>query len=256
MKAIVKKKYKKNFLDKVILQINFASNELEKLTEYSKEIEHSFPIQKTRQEDGFEVIVDGKNKNVQQSFSKKNIWRYEDVRGQKVIQISSDYFVLEFNKGAYENMQSLEKDIENFVLPFLDKTKIDTVNRVGLRYINMINLNNLKIENFKWSKFISSKLVSSLGTRVFPKEKLLRKIEKVELGFEEFQVNIIHGIPNGDYPAVSKRKEYILDFDAFSKFPVNCENNNLLQVVKVFNKKIESLFENSITPTLRDLMNK
>ena len=64
------------------------------------------------------------------------------------------------------------------------------------------------------------------------------------------------GIWNPDYPSIITRNEFILDFDCFSKLPIESQDTKPSELAKDFNKRIETLFEASITDKLREEMSR
>lgn len=60
------------------------------------------------------------------------------------------------------------------------------------------------------------------------------------------------GVHNPDFPARVRRRLFVLDFDCF--YQGLQDGNEVLDQVELFHGRIETLFESSITQSLRDMM--
>ena len=182
-------------------------------------------------------------------------WLFYGLNKEKVLKISRDIqhtelmsFTVDYLK--YENFDKMKGEF----IPLFNETakflSISRIERLGLRYINKICLEEKNPLN--WSKYINSNLIGCLK---FMKEQKLvsRAFNNLELRYDNMNIRFQYGVQNPDYPSIIKKKEFILDYDAYllseqdiSEIPTNLEK---------YHDTIELLFESSIKDGLRDKMN-
>lgn len=248
------KKYKKNYLTNVIFRVDFLKSvELSSLRIFTEKISNIYPLSK--QIDGEEGFIDFdlKTKIINQKTNKIVSWDFFDKNKTKKLNICSSSLFIEYYK--YNNSSDLIIDAEKIVKEFVELFGVKTIRRMGLRYVNEINIENEK--NFlDWTKYINKDL---LGEIVFAgKESLSVSRAMGQLVFKDGfnSLNFNYGIYNNDFPNEINKKSFILDYDYYSNIPIDTSETNLIDTVKDYNKKIEKLFESSITDAFRKLLNK
>lgn len=247
-------RYDTNYLEKVILKLDFENISLAKLNEYTEIISPTFDINNTKT--GFEgsFNIDVVQGVVEQSKQDLNIQEYSSTqKPNKKITLSQKWISIEYEKRSYTNSEELLSDIDEFVQPFIDILEVKLINRVGLRYINQIAApdNNNPLD---WAEYINNKLVASVAfakskqvpvSRVFTQQ--LYKMEGADLLFS-------FGIWNDDFPNPIATKNFVLDYDCSSGVPREASDISLRSEVRGYNDKIEEFFESSIKQPLRELM--
>lgn len=224
------KKYKRNFLKKVVLRIDLAEIiNLASLKNFAEEIKKDFPI-----------------------FQKLNVWVFFNKNKTKSVELSPDNLVLYYKK--YKNSEELLRDVKNVVKKFISIFGIKTIRRLGLRYVNAIHLEEKKY--LDWKKYINSDLLGGIKFSIDNKEILTRYIGNLRLKEKEDVLSFGFGILNEDSPNEINKKEFILDFDCYSLFPFNAEKTDLVKKVTTYKQHIGRLFEKSITNSFRRLLNK
>lgn len=123
-------------------------------------------------------------------------------------------------------------------------------NRIGLRYINVLEVDEDHQNPLDWGKFVDSKLLGI--TDFHKKERLSRAFQILEYNFDEDSLKFQAGIANPDYPAKIKRRQFVLDIDASSIGAF--EFQEMIAKVNVGHGRIQELFEASITDATRDAM--
>ena len=63
----------------------------------------------------------------------------------------------------------------------------------------------------------------------------------------------MHGIWNADYPNENTRREFVMDIDCYSRFPLE-PKHDVNGAIERFNEHIQDIFEASITELLRDIL--
>ncbi len=135
--------------------------------------------------------------------------------------------------------------------PFRDTYEVDTLDRVGLRYINRIVLPSG--HPLDWDGYIDRKLTAATLEVPGPgSPSLARSMHTIFWHEDDYRIKFQFGIHNSDFPNPVAKREFILDYDCFSVGPVDAADapNCLVS----YNKLIESLFEQSIGDKLREDM--
>lgn len=244
--------YKRNFLKKVILRLDFDKLDLDFLSKFSEEIKAEMPFQEQKETTVGSILIELKSGQVEQSKQKDFIWNFSDIKKIKKLSITKDSLVLEYN--SYADKNELLADITNLVLKFVSLSKLQAIKRLGLRYINEIDLHKEK-EKKSWDTYITKELVGSMLYVEKIKLTASRAMGQLALKFPDADILFNYGIWNSDFPNEITQNEFLLDYDCFTKFPIGDLASLLPETVKNFNMKIEGLFEESITREFRNLLN-
>lgn len=242
--------YKKSFLKRVIARVDFASPlaQLERgvPNRLLNTIVEFFPIIEPTEVLEHELSIEGSAVQSKQTMIKE--WHYFGKdRGRQLTLAPQNIFV------QYTTYNKFEETKEQFgsVIDALSSTFPGTkASRFGLRYINQIDL---QIEDpTAWNNYIDPKL---LGGRSFfgEDDAISRLISIAELKYDDIGVRFQFGMPNPDYPAPVKRPLFILDIDASVT-----QAHDLTEVMDYMDgahKRIQGIFERSITDELREKMN-
>jgi uncharacterized protein (TIGR04255 family) len=242
------KKYKKTYVKKVIARIDFSTKQdgFDKdLPEKIKtKLLESFPILEMK--DFFKKEIQLSETEAKENVTKIIHYFFNDMNRTKVICITTDFAYLEYN--AYKTFSVFNDDFICLLdtLGMVDyKIKI---NRFGLRFINTIEISDLE-DSLSWDKYIDSKLLCSLDIPSI-KKAIIRSFHNLVLRFDdEMQLLYQFGVPNPDFPAFLRAKQFILDFDAYRQSLQSLEE--IKTDINLFHDRIEELFERSITQNLR-----
>ena len=244
-------KYKKDFLTKVIFRIDFDQVKLSQLEDFSEKIKKDFPINKEGKGEEGMINFDFKTKELKQTSSSVVVWDFYNKDKTKKIKIHPNFLFVEYSK--YKDSKELLKDID-IVSSFIKIFKIKTINRMGLRYINEIKLKNKDFLN--WNKYIDNKLLGSLDFATSNKKAIARAMGQIVFKENFGDINFRYGLWNANYPNEINEKVFILDFDGYSKFPLDTDETNIIKLVEEYNQKIEDLFESVIKEDLSKILNK
>jgi uncharacterized protein (TIGR04255 family) len=243
--------YKKNFLTSVIVRMDFpvAVEEIGHKFPYDLKMEviKGFPISEPRP--GFEQEMQLSPVNISHKKTEFTEWRFHDKKRTKTITFVPKATFIEYHK--YSNFEDLKKDFLPISKKFLSIYKDLSIVRMGLRYINEIELNDTD-DPLKWDGYINKKM---LGMHNFLKEEedILRIFNNFEIGYANFNIRFQYGLFNPDYPAPIKKKSFILDYDAYFSGPLSFDDTE--NGLNEYHEKIQSLFEASITDKLRQVLN-
>lgn len=243
--------YKNNFLKRVIFRIDFDRAELGKLKDFLGKIEKTFPIVEEKKGEEGIINFNFKTKELQQESSSLITWNIYNKSKTVKIQIQPKFLTIEHLK--YQDSSELLSNV-SIAADFIKTFGIKTINRLGLRYINEIKLENKDL--LEWAPYINKNLLSSIAFSQEIEKTISRTMGMIVFKEDFGNINFNYGLWNSTYPGAISEKVFILDFDAYSKFPLDTEEINLPEMVKEYNKGIEALFEFSIEVGLRKILNK
>lgn len=125
--------------------------------------------------------------------------------------------------------------------------------RTGIRYINIFDTSRIKLQK----NFFTPEVASSLHIKLVKEEnrpRLIRSMQMAEYRIDEMTMNFRYGMFNPEYPNFLKKNDFVLDFDFFSNEVIE-SSGEILQVLDKGHNEIQYLFEESITNSLREVMN-
>ena len=250
-------RYRKNCLKHVIFKVGF-NNMLPIDDNLPKDIidtaQKTFPLFEPMPTAHSEInfLADGaKVTNVEQGTN----WIFYGINREKVLSIGREGPHREKSSIAidYLKHESFDMSKDEFISifnKFIDVFPESKIGRVGLRYVNNIDINEKNPLN--WSKYINANLLSSFKF-VDDKKFISRVFNNLELKYEDMSIKFQYGMHNPDYPSSIKKKIFILDYDVY--YVGECDKSDVLDMVQNYHEKIISLFESSIKDGLRDKMN-
>jgi len=163
--------------------------------------------------------------------------------------ISDTSLVLDFS-----NYSTFEEMLETFceVLRILYKREKFTVLRTGLRYINILEPPEIIIRKTYLAKALAYALDAPLlktGDNVPP----IRSFSLNEYRTDRLNTRFRYGLYNKNNLILSKDVGFVLDYDCFTLEPIQ-EFDSAMNVIKEAHINVQTLFENSITDALREIM--
>lgn len=247
-------KYNSNFLEKVILRLDFDDVSLAQLSDYQQKVSDVFDINTAQ--NGFEGtfnidVVDGV---MSQSKSELSIWELKSTTSpDKKISFSQKWISIEYNNKSYIDSDGLISDVDKYIQTFLEDFDVKIITRIGLRYINQITIPELE-SPLVWGQYINADLLGSLRFARERKSPLARNFTQHYYNLSSASLTFSHGIWNDDFPNAINANSYILDFDCNSSIPRDVSDVSLRTEIKSYNGIVEEYFEASIQDSLRDIM--
>lgn len=239
--------YKNTPIKRVIIKIDFL-NEIQEINESLPKslvdvIKNSFPVAEPRQIVGREIQISDSsvtenNKNVKE-------WHFHTEERNATLIIKESFFAIQINNYiSFEKINEVLREIKNI---FFTSFPTLLTRRIGLRYINEINIK--EAEPLKWEKYINSHLLCNFNATPDP-QNIIRSFNNLEVKYNDIMLKFQFGIINPDYPAIIKKKNFILDLDAsFSGVLQQFEIDNYITKL---HEIIQKQFEYSITQDLRE----
>lgn len=243
--------YKKTYLKEVILRVDFQSpiSEFgEKLpSKLSKAILENFPVLEPQTLPIQEIQVT--SSGLEASTRQEKQWAYFGLKREKSLVVGRNYFYI--TTQAYE---SFEKLCEEFFPVMEQIANIEPeiiIGRLGLRYVNLIELE--KGNPLDWKGYIHPNL---LGLIEFTESKknLTRAFNIVEYAFDDLSLKCQLGMANSDYPATIRKRQYVLDLDAYSV--AGMETKELRKKIGLAHDCVQDFFERAILDGVRKELKK
>jgi len=242
--------YNRNYLSQVIVRLDLL-NPIEELKTsvpkgISDEIMINFKVAEPRKKIGKELLISPNE--VKENKIEVMEWNFYGTQREKRCVIITDAIFLEYKE--YNTYEELRDIFVAIIAKFFNKYKDLQGRRLGLRYINKIDLGFDK--PLEWADYLNKDL---LGLLNFYKEPqfLSRIFHNMEFNFSDYKLKFQFGLHNPDFPAVIKRKQFILDFDAYFEGPQNFID--ISKNLDDFHSRIQDLFENCITNKFREHLN-
>ena len=242
------RKYREHFLTEVLARVDFSAPMAELVDsippKVSREALQNFPILEPKMVVGEGILLKGEH-GQEEYRSTQREWNYFGKQRDKRLCITPEAMFVVHNQ--YQEFESFRDEFLAAVGPMFIAYPDLLLSRFGLRYVNKITLREGDNPT-DWSQYLHENLLSIFS--VAPSSsKVARAFHTLVLNFEELSLKFQYGMHNPDYPAEITKKEFVLDFDAYYQGPLDLED--LKAKIDVFHDKIETLFEDSITPDLR-----
>ena len=246
---VKRRKYKKDFLNKVIVRVDFdtplpiaASGPAKGIYGTVKE---RFPITEEKKLIGKELLI-GPDVTKERSIESKE-WHYYGKNREKHLTISPNVMFIEYNK--YEYYEMLREDFLSVSDALFNAYPKLQVKRLGLRYIDNIDI--AEGNPTEWDKYLKPEL-NTIFAIAEKKEIISRAFHVLEFNYGEDLLRFQFGMFNPDYPAPIKKKIYTLDHDMY--VAILLDKKDIGETLDRFHEKINRSFEEVITNELRKVM--
>lgn len=247
---VKRRKYKKDFLDKVIVRIDFDTP-LSSIATTGPDksiyttVKERFPITEEKKVMGKEFLI-GPSVTKERSIETKE-WHYYGKNREKHLTVTPDVMLIEYNK--YEHYETLRADflsVSNALFTAYPKLQ---VKRLGLRYIDNIKIPDEK--PMEWDKYLKPEL-NSIFAIADNKNTISRVFHVLEFNYGEDSLRFQFGMFNPDYPAPIRKKIYTLDYDMYATRIL--DKSDMEKTLDRFHEKVNRSFEEVITDKLRKIM--
>lgn len=187
--------FKKNYIQEVLFRVDFRI--------IPELIENGVP-------DKFVNIVKDEFMVFDENTSEPNLWAYFNENYAKRIELTASSLVLSYDGDYYNTHIDILNDIE-MIIAILEEYGVNTVNRMGLRYINEINPDK-PIEN--WDDWINPKLhnFNAIDANLM----LMRSLTQSQFRVGEYILNFTYGQFNSNYPNTDIENDFVLDYDVYT----------------------------------------
>lgn len=246
-----KHRYKRHFLKQVIARIDFGTplpiangpprRVVDKLKPNFPRAELERVHERTFALLGAPTLLDPKE---------KPHWVYSGKDRKKKIGIMENFCTIEYVDASYDSFEVLESEFLSLVHSLFETFDNLQINRLGLRYVNKIDLKE-DTDPTDWSKYLKPELLS-LFELASDSTTLSRVFHLLEFNYGDTNLRFQSGMVNPDYPAPIRRKEFVLDYDCYCQLLLT--ESEIAEYLRVFHNRINDAFEEVITDDLRQTM--
>ncbi len=243
--------YKKTYLDKVVVRVDFASEILnfdqpmpESLK--SKALD-KFPIPVARKRVGQELQINPKDKDVKVKDIESRDFLFHDKDKQKTLFVTAQSMFISYK--VYRDFDDLKDTFVGMVEALIAAYPELRIRRLGLRYIDKLQF--AEADPLKWNDYVNEKMLSIFDI-IEDKNKISRALHNLEMNYGDMNIRFQFGMHNPDYPAPIRKKIFLLDTDVYLDGIQT--KDDISQNLEKFHQKAKSLFELSITQKLRDIL--
>lgn len=245
------KNYKKNFLKTVLFRIEFDKclNIDSKEEKIKNLFQDKFPRFNSGIGKGFEIIIDNKNTNFNEVTSGHNI-NIKSENGQRIIDINQDSISLTIAGKSYVSFDDLADDFQK-VTSFFSLCGIDTINKVGIRKINIIEFKNKENRSDILNFLINPTLVSHIND--FPNKKYINQsINSINYKDNNNFLNLKYGlnVPNALDDEIG---QLIIDIDLIVQKSI--EIKDIISEASLINSEIFNIFSWLINDNAKAILN-
>ncbi|MBQ2636344.1 MAG: TIGR04255 family protein [Methanobrevibacter sp.] len=252
-------RYKKNYLTGVIFRINFSNilqlsgKNKEAAEKFQKEIFDKFPNVHFQFNNNINVQVDIQEGKSESKLEDGDLtWIFTDEQNTKQVELNSKSLILAYRKGAYEGFEEFLDDV-SLILAALRWYMPFNLTFLGLRYINQIHEDIIDDGNIH--EYVNESLLNNVIFELEDNEGFSQLFSRLDLLKEDYQLTFQYGFFNPEYPNVSTKKDFILDYDCkLTKIDSVNSQFEVEEELKKMNKIIYDKFKYSTTNKLKELM--
>ncbi len=234
----------RNFLKNVILRVNFLGElklSQQAVDSFSRVVSDDFPDLEPRERLSMYMTMDQIQRTTQEKRTK--VFFFHNKATNNSISLEPDAIALDIKK--YNNYNEFRRLVQKVIQNIETENPSTKVSRVGLRYVNQIILN--EGPPFEWTGLIREPLLASVNF-IERQNELSRFIGIFELNRSEYLIKFQYGWFNSEYPNPIAKKEFLLDYDCYSKNETDL--SSVLNQVDTFHIAIKELFRYSILDNL------
>lgn len=243
--------YKKNFITKVILRVDFeklSEEQIRNQPSFSQLVTGTFPHMSTQPMVEMEIDV-GEDTSVKRTDA-GNQWTYKKkIDGTVQLVLGHSFLAVEYGPADYQSYPSFYADFEIVHKALLEVFNIKQCSRIGLRYINEIRLPGRALD---WEGIIAQRLLDAVLAGALTESRLIRSMHQYIQLKDQDQGMLNYGIFNPDFPAPAVQRHFILDIDCSRRGVIDCIDFS--DCVHKLNDMCTVIFEASIEEKLREEM--
>lgn len=253
----MEKSYKKNFITNFIIRFDYkpiSDSVLEELQQ-TFEKQYKFVINETKMVETGKIKVDFKMKESEyESDGIKKEYQLFNIERTERLKFSKDMFVYETID--YTSYDQIKNKIKEFIDIASKNENEENFNRIGMRYINNIELPFSKREEIlDWKDYINKKIWNN--DQFVEIKTVIQNITVQEFKSKNEDDNVYFrlqtGLPNPNKPAEIICKKFLIDIDGYT---MNVEKmSNALNKLQCIHDELTEIFDNCIERGLKSIMN-
>ena len=244
-------RYKKDFLDQVIARVDFAAplgiTPTGPPAEVVTAAKARFPVAEHKKL-LLKTVHLGPNAT-EERREDKHEWWYHSKDRKKLIKIADGMLVLEYKRRKYRSFDDLKRGFLPVVRALYAAFDGLQVERLGLRYIDRIELAEGKPTD--WKRYLKKDLLAIFNL-ADDASTVSRALHWLEFNYGDTHLRFQYGMANPDYPAPIRQKVFILDYDAYCTLLLSEEE--VEDYLTQLHGRTRAAFEEVILQPLRDKM--
>ena len=242
--------YNRNFLRKVIFQLDFKKNpKIIENEDFLKSIFiNEFPRFVKAQGNGLQITF-GNEKPIMETLNQSENFILKSQDGQTVIEINDTSLRLSFDNSAYKSSNNIRKVLSLFD-SFLENNIVD-VEKISLKKINIVEFDNDSNPNGILYFLLNKSMIGNIDS--FPNTELINhNLQSVNYKNEDFLLNLKYGM---NIPPIQNLKigQVIIDIE-ISKYT----KTNIKEIKNVFeeiNAEAFNVFNSLINENTKKILN-
>lgn len=237
-----------NFLKSVILRLDFPGEinlSQQAVDNFKRVVSDNFSEVQHRERISMQMTIDQAQRTTKERRTK--VYLFLNKATNNSISLEPDAVTFEIKK--YNNYDEFRKIVQTAIQNLETENPSIKVSRVGLRYINQIIIE--EGPPLEFTDYIKEPLISSINF-VEKQNELSRFISIIELNRSDYLIKFQYGWFNSEYPNPIAKKEFLLDYDCYSKNET--ELSSILNQVDTYHTAIKELFKYSILDDLEKII--
>jgi uncharacterized protein (TIGR04255 family) len=214
--------------------------------DFQERIAEKFPQVESREQTDIGIDLASSDKP---KISKSELYVFGSLLGDWSISVTSRAFSL--TTSSYKNWEQFEAEFNSALHAFLRcYSAVKVVNRVGLRYQNIIDKKALGLSDRKWSELIHPHAGGMLVVPGLDTENLQTLENTSQMKFGERSITIRHQVVTDAND--TQNRALLLDADFFVEAPTGVESSSIPEKLDQLHKLSGPLFRWSITDVLHE----
>lgn len=229
-----------NFLKQVIFRLDFqgeVDRSQQVLDDIKRDVSDILPEFETREIVSVEMTIDQAQKTTNEKRYKSFRFHNNTTNNSLILEPSAIIFDIK----TYNNYDEFKSFVQKVIRNFGEQNQSIKVLKTGLRYINQIIIN--EGDPFDLAELIKEPLICSLNF-IQNRSELSRSVGVMELNKSDYYVKFQYGWFNSEFPNPIAKKEFVLDYDCYSKNEIDISSIN--GQINILHDEIKNLFEQSI----------
>jgi uncharacterized protein (TIGR04255 family) len=248
-------RYQSNFLTQVILRLDFpsipallAERQPQLLVERLRE---RFPALRASQAMQVAFMLGSDSPSGMTQSPGAWTWHHGSTQEfKKAVAISHNFLSLEYAAGMYVDAAEFLDNFQFAYRAVSEFFRIDTISRLGWRYINDIVLSDGDALN--WDGIVKKDFITAALAGLPHGMQLTRSMHQLNAAQDDISLVLSYGLFNPEYPNPVARRSFIIDLDFSVAGDIRWADAHERAVG--LNRRGEALFESIIDNELRKIM--
>ncbi len=249
--------YEQNPLDEVVCQVRFPrllSIESKPPEEFQNLIRETYPLLEEEVTEAHEIKIDALGGSKAESVVRKtNVYFFQTADRRFKVSLGSSFISLTTND--YQNWDEFQEHLQRCFNALDEVYKPSIIERIGLRYIDVIQRDAWGLSNEPWSELLEAHICGLLACSdeeglMFPDDKNVAKNETFHSAVLGGAVTVRHGLVQNKQNEVG----YLIDSDFYTTELKEAKAIGCLNELSQFNANARNLFRWCIKEKLHNAL--